>query len=69
MYDVHHRRKSNMSTGIVGKSFHFRRFAAEEEPVVNELESWGDDSRTLELYQKIGFAISRQEAIYRWDLR
>lgn len=37
----------------------------EREQVDIELESWGDDERTLAQYQKLGFTIARQARIYR----
>ena len=38
------------------------------EQVDSELESWGDDERTLAQYQKIGFTIARQARIYRFAI-
>lgn len=45
------------------------RWIRAKETVDIELESWGDDLRPLALYQGIGFAITRQDAIHRLDLR
>lgn len=36
-----------------------------ENPVRIEIESWGDDPQTLELYRDLGFRLAREETSYR----
>lgn len=40
-----------------------------QQPAALELESWGDDDRTLEVYQREGFAVARQSISFRLILR
>ncbi|HTI13726.1 MAG TPA: GNAT family N-acetyltransferase [Dictyobacter sp.] len=39
-----------------------------QHPVTLELEAWGEDPETLELYRSLGFTMMREEVSYRRDL-
>ncbi len=45
------------------------RYLQARQPRTIELESWGDDDRTMEVFRDAGFAISRRTIFYRLNLR
>jgi ribosomal protein S18 acetylase RimI-like enzyme len=45
------------------------RFLRSRQPAAIELESWGDDDQTLELYEQAGFGVARRSVLYRLNLR
>jgi mycothiol synthase len=45
------------------------RYLIPRQPAAIDMESWGDEDRTLEVYRQAGFALVRQSVTYRLNLR
>jgi hypothetical protein len=59
-------RHTDLRSALVLAAFHWIRDAGHAEV---GLLSWGDDDRTISLYQSLGFAITRKSIYHQRPLR
>ncbi len=60
------RRRQDLYLPLLLTAVHYLKA---RQPVNIEMESWGDDDRTLDVFQQAGFEIARRSVSYRLNLR